>query len=447
MATVIDDIVKVSISRESSAIQRAGFGTPLLMSTHTRFAERLKIYTGSTILTDMVADGFLTSDVAYLMAAIALQQRPRLSRLAIGRGTAAVPQVVSIDVAATSDQTYRVVVNGVNHDFPAVGQTATQIRDGLIAAINGGTQPVTAAISDADTFTLTADVAGVPFTYSAVGTVTGDSALVDTLTTPNNGPTDDLDATEAENDEDWYGFAVGDVRTDALMKILFDWAEARIRLYGATNDSAAVKAGTAGNIAELLQDASYTNGFYLWHDPATEDYGDVAWLARGLAFDLDARRGQGTWALKSLAGVATDKLSGGERTTIHGYKANTYERRAGRAITFEGWTPNGEYIDLTTTIHWLDSRLTEDVFAALAGVSTKVGYSQEGLDLMEAATRRRLSIAQSNGHILPGWTVSIPTLDEIEDADRTARLLRNLEFNAEAEGAIHRVEIQGRIAV
>lgn len=443
MATVVDDIVQVTITRESSAVSRAGFGTPLYVSVHTRFAERFRLYSGGAILTDMLADGFLTTDRAYQQAAKALSVSPRPSRIAIGRAVTAVARVVDFLITAVNAFSYTITLNGVVHTFLSDGSALdSEIQAGLIAQINGGSQaPLLTATAQAGSTTVrvTADLAGNQFTHA------NSANLTPTVSTPGNGPVEDMAAIDAENSEDWYGFAF-DTRNAELIIDLAAWAETGVHLYSATSDDAAVAAGTALNVLLRLQALGYRNTFYTWNDPDTEGDIDAAYLARGLVADLDARNGQITWANKELPGQTPDVLTGSERTAIQSANGNTYERRAGKNITREGMTVQGDFIDVTTTIHWLDSRMTEDIFAALAGVSSKIPYTQAGIDLIEAVVRRRLQIAVDNGH-LRSFTVTIPEIDDVEDSDLEDRILRNVQFSGVLAGAIHRVIVNGSVSV
>ena len=75
-------------------------------------------------------------------------------------------QVNNIEVTSNTDGTYTATINGIDHDFVASSDTVEAIRDGLEAAINAGVQPVTVAPVSTDNMTITADVAGVPFTIA-----------------------------------------------------------------------------------------------------------------------------------------------------------------------------------------------------------------------------------------------------------------------------------------
>lgn len=358
MTTEVDDIVRVNITQESSAVSRAGFNTLLVIpaAAHAVFAGRTQEFSGSSILQDMVTAGFAETDQAYLQASAALAQRPRHSKIKVGR----------IDAADAN----------------------------LTASMN---------------------------------------------------------AIEAE-DPDFYGFVHGS-RAEADILELAAWTESNGRhLYGAQTEDAAVTAETAGNVLEDLEGQAYRRTHLTFHDPNTEDYFDAAWSARGLIADLDVRNGQITWANKTLSGISAANVSGSytltgaQRSYIHGLNGNTYERRMGRNITRNGTLADGEFIDVQVGIDWLDNRMTEDVFAAIAGTATRIPMSQAGINTIELIVRKRLQLAVDNG-ILLDYSVEVPTFEEVSTSDRATRLLRNVSFSGTIAGAIHTVQMEGRVSV
>jgi len=93
--------------------------------------------------------------------------------------TPAVAQIDNVLVGGVTDGLYEVILNSITFGFTAASNTAAQIVAGLVAAINLGSEPVTASPSG-DNLVLTADVAGTPF-VSALG---GNPATNMVLTTP-----------------------------------------------------------------------------------------------------------------------------------------------------------------------------------------------------------------------------------------------------------------------
>ena len=77
----LDDIVTLSITSNSTTVSRQGFGTPLILTYHTRFAERYKVYS-SLLEMRSSPDLFATTDDAYRMAAACFAQNPSKSRSA-----------------------------------------------------------------------------------------------------------------------------------------------------------------------------------------------------------------------------------------------------------------------------------------------------------------------------------------------------------------------------
>ena len=249
---------------------------------------------------------------------------------------------------------------------------------------------------------------------------------------------------QGTGNEVFYPFAFG-TRTAADLEELAAWSETQTHLFVAATADTAVRDGTGGNIAETLRDAAYRNTVLLY--AGNGDYVEVAMAARAVVADLDAVGGQITWSNKELAGITPTSLTGAQRATIHGYNCNTYERRMGKGITRQGWVCQGEFADVQTTIHWLDARMTEDVFAVLVNTPTKIDFDDDGISLIETAVRKRLDISAQNKHTSPTYTLRVPTMAEVLESDFSARTLRNLRFSTRARGAIHTVSVRGRISV
>ncbi|TPV96241.1 MAG: DUF3383 domain-containing protein [Myxococcales bacterium FL481] len=257
--------------------------------------------------------------------------------------------------------------------------------------------------------------------------------------------TDAFNAILAE-DPDFFGFCFDD-RDAADIRSLAALAETNRRLYLCQTAATEVLDGDPGNVAEDLQTSSYTRTALYYHDDDTE-YLDCAALARGLARDLDAPRGQGTWAGDTLAGVPTSSITAAQRATLHGYSVNTYEeRRAGRKIVREGTVSSGEYIDTMTGLSWLEVRLLEDLDVAMHGNPDGLLMSQEGIDALALAIRARLRISQQNNVLAPGWTVSAPRYEDLSASDISNRHVRTFEWDATIQHFIHKVSVKGRINI
>ena len=78
----IESIVKVDITRETVSKTVRDLQTTAILSVHTRFAEAYREYTGTI---EMLEDGFLTTDFAYIAASRIFAQNPSPERVIVGK--------------------------------------------------------------------------------------------------------------------------------------------------------------------------------------------------------------------------------------------------------------------------------------------------------------------------------------------------------------------------
>lgn len=429
----LNQIIDIQITRETKGISQTGFGTPMILGLHTRFAERQRIYATTD---EMLADNFLTSDAEYKAAAAVFAQEITPDEVVIGRRTAVVAQVVTVTPTVVNSFSYTITINGVTYTYVSDGTaTGAEIQAGLVAAVNAGSEPVTASAGGGDTVVLTADVAGTAFTY-AVGT-----NLVAVLTTANNGVIEDIAAVRAEND-DWYCL----ILTSRLKADILNAAstiETMRKIFLACSEDSDVTANTAGNVLESLNGSAYDRTAYLWSDDQ-ENYPEAAWAGRVLPLDP----GSETWKFKNLKGITASVLTSTQENNIFTKKGNTYETFAGVAITREGTVVSGEYIDVMRFVDWLEARMQEDIYSTLINVP-KIPYTDNGVAIIESLIRKRLLIGIRVGGLSddPAFTITVPKVADVPNVDKAARLLPDVEFAATLAGAIHKVEIRGTVSL
>lgn len=254
-----------------------------------------------------------------------------------------------------------------------------------------------------------------------------------------------LVAMEVEDSTGWY-FVNAEVRDDVNLTALAAAIEARKKVGVWQTSSAALLAGTGGNIGEVLRLAAYKRSFLLYHDDDTE-YLDAGMTAIAAAADLDAPRGQITWALKQISGVPTDALTLAQETFVKAENANLHVEVGGRGVTTNGTSSEGEFMDVQTTLDWLFFRTQERVFAALATTSTKVPFTNEGIALVVGEVQAVMNLGVANGHlsgdVLP--VVTAPDIADIQPADKTARLLQTVQGTGVLAGAIHKAKVNIKV--
>lgn len=243
-------------------------------------------------------------------------------------------------------------------------------------------------------------------------------------------------------DDDWRCLLI-DSRDSADIEAVANAVEALNRRFIAASEDADILDGQVDNdIASTLlgQNMSRTSVFY--HSDAAGKYPDAAWA--GLQLPEDP--GSTTWAFKTLAGIPTDSFSSSELQALRDKRCNHYISVAGNSITYEGYTSEpGVFIDIIDGVDWLEQRMAEDVFSVLAS-TPKVPYVG-GAEILEQSIRGRLDIAVDRDVIVEGYEVTVPPASSQSASDRADRIYRDITFEAQLTGAVHRVEVRGTVTV
>ena len=244
----------------------------------------------------------------------------------------------------------------------------------------------------------------------------------------------------------WYGFVSAETLTNQQITAAADWAETNRRLFGFS--------WPAGSIPVTITDYDHT--FAIYSGNANEDavynpYIHVALMAKCFGYD----NGSETWAFKTLKRMYPSSLTEAEVRTLREANANFYQTYADKDLTMDGITGSGEWIDIIRFVDWLHGRLlqrTVEFFAA----NPKVPFTDAGITGVHNVVTSVLEEGQNfggiaptqydeNGEEVPGFTVTVPLARSVTEADRAARMLRNVRFTANLAGAIHKVKITGEL--
>lgn len=343
--------------------------------------------------------------------------------------------------------TYTVTINGIEISYT----TGVEVSDNesiaaqLVSLINANDDINTTATDNLDGSFELDDSTAFALSVSEIILAKEFGLIINPLVASGT-VTDDLDAIQ-NIDDDWYALACTD-RTKAVVQAIAGWTEARTKIFGTASDEADIIDVAAGtdvtSIAAVLNQLGYVRTFVVYHDDADSDYPECAWFGRV----LPTQPGSVTWKFKTLASIAYSDLTTTESNNARNKKANTYEYIGGVGVTREGTMAQGEFIDIIRGIDWLTARIQEFVYALLVN-SDKVPYTDAGIASVEAEVRRALDLGVSNNFIAddPQYTVSVPKAADVSPANKAARLLQDVSFQATLAGAIHAVEITGTVSV
>lgn len=441
----LKDIVDISVTVDSAKVTQAGFGVPLILASSPAWAERVRSYSD---LAGMTADGFATTDPAYMMASKLFSQNPAPPKVLVGRLALPPTQKFTVTVKTVENlKKYQIKIRDLTAEFTAdANATNDEIVAGLMAAVN--------ALAG-DTITATTDSSGGAGTHKLV--LTGNSAgsfdAVEVLD-PNYleivqdhadpGAATDLAAILLENNT-WYT-VLNPWNSKAMATAIAAWVEANKKTFVCqSQDTVIIRTAESGtdDLFEALDAADYarTMGIY---SANTGDFADAAWAGRCLPLDP----GSETWAMKTLAGVTARPLTSTHIANVEAKSGNVYETIAGVNVTRFGITFSGEYFDVIRFRDWLEARIAERIFGTLAA-SKKVPFTDKGIAQIEADVKAVLQEGVAVGGLSedPAPKTSVPKAANVSSADKTARLLRDVKFDAILAGAVHKLKISGKVSV
>jgi len=404
MADNFQDIVEIFITKESTAIDTASFGIPLLLATFTNFAERTRTYVS---LDDVATDFSSTSNVYNMASKLFSGAGVRPSTIVIGRRQ--VPSTVVTPVVANST-VYTLTINGVAYSFTSSSSaTATSIVTGLLAAV--GTVP-------GITISGTTSISIAPTTPGANWSATGTSNLTFANATSTETWPDALAAVDVENDV-WYGL-VAETHVPAEVLALAGAIEASYKIYGTSTQDATALATSTTDIGSLLSANSYNRTYWVYTATADTDYPEAAWMST----QLPETPGSNDWDFKQASGITVSNVTTTGRTNVTAKNGNLYTKRAGVNIFQNGNMASGTPIDETIFLDWVRARWQEIVVFRFIN-SKKVPYTRAGATIIQNDINGVLSLGVTNGGIAPNpaYTVVAPDPETVSPTLRAQRIM------------------------
>lgn len=451
----LSQVVDLNILLASPPIPRAGYGVPLTIGVLpaamvTAMGSDLVVeLTPSDWKTVLAALGVNTTDNIYLQQQALFGDSDRQPPLSlVGRRATPVAQVDNVSVDAAEAGTYTVTINGNDYTFVATAETTTQIRDALVIAINGGTDPVTATNgAGADDLNVTADEAGESFTISVTHSVTP-ANISTSNTTPNTGPQDDLAAIKAVRD-DWYCGLMLE-RTSGQIREASTWFETEKKIAIFQTSDAAADSAAITDIGTELKNLARLRTALVYHTTDSE-YVDAAWAGRMLPTDP----GAASWAHQRLRGVVGITPVSPTNLSNKNYNWLEYWAASGWSVMSGGYNGtkgyggmmcDGTFLDLVRDRDWFLNNVQIGLLELLQ-TNDKISYTGDGAAQIDGVIRGEADVAVSAGFLAAGTiALTIPKPEEQSSTNKGNRYLPNIVFGATAQGAIHAVQGTGNIS-
>lgn len=159
-----------------------------------------------------------------------------------------------------------------------------------------------------------------------------------------------------------------------------------------------------------------------------------------------------TWKGQHLKGIKPLEVTSDELAAIHHAGAITYVTKAGDAVTSEGMTSGGEYIDIIHAKHFVVYSIEYDVQKLFNKANNqKIPYDNTGIAQIEGTVRAVLQRCLLQGIIAKDssgnglYSTNFLTREETTDTQRQSRKYDGGKFEFELAGAVHEATITGLV--
>ena len=442
----LESIVSVTITSNSRGISRKSFGIPLVVGKHDNWGQRFKVYTLGTALADLVSDGFTTFDPIYKAVQSIASNTPKPQNVAVGRLVTSFDQLFELVVqtSVTVGDVYAFTLIAPDGAETSISYTA-QVADTsilvavAIAALIDAVTDITAAVPATPTVAAVADNPDEMWRVSGINDqqFAFEDTTVDTNLAAEVGEINTLYPA-------WYGLILADPQSNARALVLAAFTETLEKMCGITSyNHDNLDPVSTTSLMYLLNAAQYFRTYAIFSNDQKVGAG-ATWMGNRFPFDP----GSSTWAYKPLSGVTVDILTTDQTGSIDAVKGNYYVEVADLPVTQPGKMAAGEWIDVIRFRDWLVSRIREAVFTLLAN-APKVPYTDTGVAMVtkEIAAVLQEGIGVGGLAATPAPFVAAPLVADVSDADKIARILPDIYFEATLAGAIHTVQIAGVLKV
>ena len=202
---------------------------------------------------------------------------------------------------------------------------------------------------------------------------------------------------------------------------------------------------TAGIFSGLAVDYTENN------QPENNKYAGLAWMSKCFGY----QPGSESWHLKELAKIIPSGITTVQKNALKAENVTRILRYAGKNVTVGGTLNSGEWIDVIRFRDWLKNEIQMNCIKAFYK-NTKIGYTDDGIAIIEGAIKEALDLGQTNGGIVEdsfdddnnpvyGYSVTVPDVDDMDESQRYSRVLTGIYWTARLTGAIHFVTINGTL--
>jgi hypothetical protein len=236
------------------------------------------------------------------------------------------------------------------------------------------------------------------------------------------------------------------------------WAEAAKKIFvNTTNNLATLSSSITTDVASLLKSNTLRYTLTTFSKTASQ-YPSSAVFGRAASVNFGAAASTITLNLKQIGGVTAEDLTPAEFATLKSKHCSAVIQ-IGKSQTgyADSRMASGSFFDSVHGLLWLENRCEVDMFNLLYQSTTKVPFTQVGINLCKARLERSLEAAVRNGLAAPGYLpdgtylpngyiVEAVELANVPSSDKSNGVYVGLSFKMVGAGALHEIVVSGEFA-
>jgi len=233
------------------------------------------------------------------------------------------------------------------------------------------------------------------------------------------------------------------------------FAEADKKIFcNTTNSLAVLNSAITSDIASVLKSAAlrfslttFCSNYNLY--PSASVFG------RAASVNFSGINQTITLNLKTMPGIVSENLTPAEFGVLRGKNASAVVQ-IGKSVNAytDSRMASGSWLDTTHGLMWLENRCEVDLFNLLYQSTTKIPFTQTGINTAVATLDRSLQAAVRNGlagpgflpdgtYLPEGYEILSVALADVPAGDKGNRIYKGMSFKMVGAGALHEVVVSG----
>lgn len=236
-----------------------------------------------------------------------------------------------------------------------------------------------------------------------------------------------------------------------------DYAESSQRIFfNVSNNILSLVASDSTHIIAKLNEKALERSISMF-SRRPDEYVDCAVAGRAFQVDFRGNNTTITLHLKVMKMITVEKLKQSEYAALRSHNGNAVIDIAGVYVFSDSFMASGHFFDTIHGTTWLKAQIENNLFNRLYATTTKIPYTDTGIQMLRESIEQALDQGVYNGligagthpdgrYFGSGYLVNHLSTADVPYADKASRIYKGFTFEALGAGALHQAVISGNFS-